>query len=79
MLVSEREKLLTLLFEQSGGRNLVNIKFFKGNAAELTVEQMSAAVRRVVTRLWDNDDPAASVMPVEHFEQRKASDILAAL
>ena len=78
MLVSERERLLTLLFDKNGGRELVNIKFFQGNAADLTVEQMSTAVRRVVENLWSDDVGLMSVMPEERVAQRSVSDIMAA-
>lgn len=60
MSASERDKLLTLLLENSGGKELVNIKFFRGNAADLTVERMCAAARRVLEASWagaQKDEP----------------------
>lgn len=65
--MSGREKLLTFLFDRSD-RKVTNIKFFRGNAANLTVDELCAAALDVVKDTWDHeaisqDDPPRARSP----------------
>lgn len=66
-MLSERERLLTLLFERSDGKKLVNIKFFQGVGHSLTVETMAAAARRVVEQVWRKDQVLSDAPPDAHL------------
>jgi len=53
MSMSEREKLLSFLFDRNDGFKLENLKFFTPRAAD--EERASAAARRVMQKLWSAD------------------------
>ncbi len=51
MSMSEQDKLLSLLFDRADKR-VSNVKFFRGNAKDLTVEQMCKVAREVIEDTW---------------------------
>ena len=65
MLKSEREQLLAFLFDRND-KSVENIKFFRGNAENLTIEDMCRTTREVVDEMWAQegawvDAPPASI------------------
>jgi hypothetical protein len=66
--MSEREKLLSLLFD-SNDRKVLNIKFFRGNASDLTVEQLCAEAINVVNDTWSHDSAHEDKAPISLSER----------
>ena len=54
MAISERERLLAFLFDRED-KKIINIKFFRGNAEDLTIDQMCLTVRKVVEDTWHRE------------------------
>ena len=54
MSMSEREKLLSILFDTDDKR-VLNVKFFRGTSSALTGEQFFAAAREVIADTWENE------------------------
>lgn len=52
--MSERDRLLSLLFDRND-KTVKNIKFFRGNAADLTVEEMCQTSREVIEDTWTRE------------------------
>lgn len=63
MSMGEREKLLSFLFDRDDKR-VVNIKFFRGNADNLTVEDMCQTAREVVEDTWAREGHLIDAPPV---------------
>ena len=61
--VSEREKLLSFLFDRNDKR-VKNIKFSRGNAEDLTLEDMCQTAREVIADTWEREDNLVSSPPV---------------
>lgn len=61
--MTEREKLLSFLFDRDDGRELINLKFFL-DAKGRNEAGACAAAHRVLERLW-SDNLVESVMPSE--------------
>jgi hypothetical protein len=61
-MLSEREKLLSLLFDRSD-KKVNNIKFFRGNADNLTIEELCQTAREVVADTWDNETSLIDAPP----------------
>lgn len=77
MSMSEREKLSAVLFGDSG-RELVNIRFFKGNSPTLTADDLCATARGALEKFWSVDHRQhQSKFPTNGRVQREARDILA--
>jgi hypothetical protein len=58
--MSEREKLLSFLFDRDDGKELKNLKFFAPRSADS--ERAAAAARRVLENLWSGRE-IVSVLP----------------
>ena len=63
MSMSEREKLLSFLFDRDDVK-VHNVKFFRGSAENLTVEEMCLTAREVLAETFERIDALASVLPV---------------
>ncbi len=61
--MSERDQLLSLLFDRSDKR-VINIKFFRGNASNLTVDEMCQTARVVVEDTWAREGALADEPPI---------------
>ncbi len=60
--MSERERLLTFLFDKDD-RKVLNIKFFRGNASDLTVDQLCTTAFEVVRDTWDRENDLPDMPP----------------
>lgn len=63
MPMSEREKLLSLLFDRSD-KKVLNVKFFRGNARDLTAEQLCKTAHGVISDTWDREGSIKNDPPV---------------
>ena len=61
--VSEREKLLSFLFDRND-KVVKNIKFFRGNAENLTLEDMCRTAQAVVEDTWARENELPHQPPV---------------
>lgn len=61
-MMSEKEKLAALLFDRSDKR-VKNIKFFRGNADNLTIEEMCQTAREVVEDTWAREGSLTDAPP----------------
>jgi len=67
---SGREKLHSLLFERAG--ELVNVKFFPGNGADLTPDKLAGAAARMLRTARDAFEAGeASNPPVTGMSKRQ--------
>lgn len=60
--MSEKDRLLSLLFDRSDKR-VKNIKFFRGNADSLTIEEMCQTAREVIEDTWTREGHLGGVPP----------------
>jgi hypothetical protein len=60
--MSERERLLAFLFDR-GDKKILNLKFFRGNARDLTVDQLCATALEVVEDTWSREDTLVDQPP----------------
>jgi len=63
MPMSERERLLSLLFDRSD-KKVLNVKFFRGNARSLTAEQLCKTAHDVISDTWDREGSIKNEPPV---------------
>ena len=61
--MSEREKLLAFLFDRDDIR-VSNVKFFRGNAEALTVEQMCRVAGEVIAETFERWSDLEDAPPV---------------
>jgi hypothetical protein len=63
MSMSERDRLLSFLFDRND-KVVKNIKFFRGNAEDLTLEDMCRTARAVVEDTWLRENHLPHQPPV---------------
>ena len=61
--MSERDKLLSFLFDRND-KIVRNIKFFRGSAEDLVIEDLCRAALTVVEDTWRREGSLADVLPV---------------
>jgi len=61
--MNEREKLLSFLFDREDLK-VRNVKFFRGNAENLTAEQMCKTAREVLEETLQNIDCLEDAPPI---------------
>jgi hypothetical protein len=64
--MSEREKLLSFLFDRSDGVKLQDLKFFAPREAD--AERATAAARRVIARLWSGEQITSVPPPASNCQ-----------
>jgi len=72
--MSEREKLLSFLFDRDD-RKVLNIKFFRGNATDLTVDQLCETALAVVRDTWEAEEQLADAPPLTETSRMKISEL----
>jgi len=65
MVESERDKLLTFLFDRND-KQIRNVKFFRGDARELTIDDMCLTAREVIAEMWATEGNWADDPPISN-------------
>lgn len=60
--MSEREKLLSFLFDRTDKR-VLNVKFFRGTAKDLTIEELCRVAREVIEDTWSREGSLEHLPP----------------
>ena len=63
MSMSERERLLSFLFDRDD-KQIANIKFFRGSAEKLTIDDMCCTAREVINEVWATEGSWVDSPPV---------------
>jgi len=78
--MTEKERLMSTLFDHAERREHINIKFFRGTSDDVTSEQLCHEARNgiesIKSTLVSPIDPAVLDAP---YQQRAVADIVAAL
>ena len=74
MSMSEREKLSAFLFDRND-KEVLNVKFFRGNAKDLTIERLCSAAHRVIADTWNNEGKLSDAPPRSLMPQREVSSL----
>lgn len=79
--MTEKERLMSALFDHAERREHINIKFFRGTSDNVTSEQLSHQARlgieQIKSKLVEPIDPSETVDA--GYQQRSLSEIVAAL
>lgn len=72
--MSDRESLLSFLFDRTD-KKILNVKFFRGNARDLTVDQLCKTAMEVIKDTWDREGEINDFPPTSRSRQIEISSL----